>query len=770
MTRLPVVPKVAAALMAAAALLPGVASAQGADGAVDRVLVLSLPTLAPEELDSDDHPNLVGLLDRSAVATLSTRGVSRITSPGDGYATLGAGARAEGLRDVDGLTFGVEEPFAGEPAGTVFGRRTGVDPGDGIVSLGFPAVARHNQGLRFDAEVGALGAALDGAGVSRAVIGNADLGAEGADEVDVRYGRQAAMAMVDSGGRVAEGRIGADLLTDDPNAPYGVRLDVGAVGRTFLDAWRPQSVVLVEASDLARSDAYRELASASQEIELRAAALAATDELVGRLLASVDPTRDAVVVVGPYHQDGRVHLTLGALAAPGVEPGLLRTASTRRSGYVTLVDVAPTVLDLLGVELPSAMEGRPFERGDAGGDAAARRTLLADIDAAAQFRDKRVPPATVVFILLHVVLWILAVVALATDRRWLSWAVALGALGVLGFLPATYLAGLLPFERWGGGAFWLFVLGGGVVIGALATALGRGGPLDPLLLALAAVAGLLVVDVVVGAPLQVNSVYGYSPTVAGRFAGLGNLAFAQLASASILLAGLVAQRIGGRRGAWTGIAILAVALVVDGAPWWGSDVGGVLTLVAAAGLTSILLLGLRVRARTVVLLGGASVAAALVAGAVDMARPAESRTHLGRLIERIGDEGWSAFQTVVLRKLEANLEVLTSSIWTLMVPVAFAFVAYLVWRAPSYLRPVREERGLRAALAGFAVAATLGFALNDSGIAVPGVMLGVVNASLVYLVVRAGTPPDDEEAAPPEVVDGSGRRAAERVQSPQVRQ
>jgi hypothetical protein len=35
-----------------------------------------------------------------------------------------------------------------------------------------------------------------------------------------------------------------------------------------------------------------------------------------------------------------------------------------------------------------------------------------------------------------------------------------------------------------------------------------------------------------------------------------------------------------------------------------------------------------------------------------------------------------------------------------------------------------------------AVVGFLGFAFNDSGIAVPGVMLGVINASLVYLTVR----------------------------------
>ena len=66
---------------------------------------------------------------------------------------------------------------------------------------------------------------------------------------------------------------------------------------------------------------------------------------------------------------------------------------------------------------------------------------------------------------------------------------------------------------------------------------------DPLLLALGAVLGLLVVDVVLGATLQLNTVFGYSPTVAGRFAGLGNLAFAQLAGSALLLAGVVAGRI-----------------------------------------------------------------------------------------------------------------------------------------------------------------------------------------------------------------------------------
>ncbi len=224
----------------------------------------------------------------------------------------------------------------------------------------------------------------------------------------------------------------------------------------------------------------------------------------------------------------------------------------------------------------------------------------------------------------------------------------------------------------------------------------------------------------------------------GRFAGYGNLAFALVASAAILLAALVAHRVGGRRGAWTAIGLLFITLVLVGMPMWGSDVGGVLTLVPTIGVMAMLLLGWKVGPRAVVGWGLAALATVGVFGVLDLARPPEQRTHLGRLFERVGDDGWDAFETVVLRKLMGNLSVFSQSVWILMVPLVFVFLAVVVWRAPGRLREIRLEiPELRAALVGLMIAGALGFALNDSGIAVPGLMLGVINGSLVFLVVRA---------------------------------
>lgn len=730
----------------------GVAGAVGPAGAatssdpVDRVLVISVPTLSWEEVDAARVPHLNALLDESAVADLSTRSVVRRTNPGDGYTTLGAGTRARGARGADGLAFDVGESFSGYPVEEVFGRRTGETVTEGVVNLGLPQIVAENEKLPYDAEVGALGDALEAAGASRAVIGNAD-GSE--QELDVEFGRAVAGGVMDSRGVVPAGSVGADLLMPDPDAPFGRRLDPQMVQSTFDDVWRDGAVVLVEASDLVRADAYHGRVTTAQRARLRADALRSTDEMVGALLERVDPARDAVLVVGPFHASTGTHLTIAGLRAPDVEPGLLRSAVTRRVGFVTLADVAPTILDLVDIPRPDSMEGRPFERAARGGSAADRRAFLVESNDGALFRDRLVAAVSTFFVLSQLALWVLAVVAFRRHRPRLQRLVEIAALSVLAFLPASFLAGLFAFHRLGTTPYWLFLVSVAAGLGVGCSQLRRlGSVVDPLIGVLGLVVGILAVDIVLGAPLQLNTTFGYTPTIAGRFAGLGNLAFAQLAAASLILAGLLAWRIGGRRGAWAGVGVLAVAVVIDGSPWWGSDVGGVLSFVPGAGITAMALLGLRIRFRSVVLwvIGGTLTMVAL--GFVDLARPEERRTHLGRLFERIGNEGFGAFATVVLRKLSANVSVLTSSQWILMVPVVFAFILYLIWKAPGRLHRIQELIPQeRASLYGFTVVAVLGFALNDSGIAIPGVMLGVLNASLVYLVLATDDLPDPARSA-----------------------
>jgi hypothetical protein len=755
MRRLPLVAIAGVAVLTASAIGSVLASSAQAATMPEharRVLVLSLPSVSWEDLDLAQLPNLRHVLEQSAVADLTVRGAARHPTLGDGYVTIGAGTRSVSRAVEGGQCFQADEQFQGGPARDALALRTGGDTStlgaNAVVCLAQPAVISRNSHLLYDSQPGALGDALASNGVHRAVIGNADDAEPPHDDL---WQRSVGLALAGRDGVVPDGAVGADLLVRDSAAPFGLRNDPGRVLAAFDRAWRGRTVVLVEASDLARFDEYHSLMSPAARAPLEQRLLGRFDSLVGQMLRRVDPRQDSVLVVGTSERSGANRLTVAALRGPGVKPGLAESDFTQRAGTAAMVDIGPTILAQLGIDAPARMEGRPLHFASTGGNFDARLSWLTDTNQRAQFRDKMISGVTTWFIVLEIILTICAVIAFVRLGRRSLIAIELAALTLLGFLPATYLAGLFPFNRWGSVPYWLFLFGVGLALALVAWFTTDRFGVATLIVALSVVVGVIMLDVMTGAHLQFNTVFGYSPTVGGRYAGLGNLGYSQLAAAAVLLAGLLAFRIGGRRGAWLAITLLALAVVVDGAPFFGSDVGGVLSMVPAYLVAGALLLGWRLRWRLIALYGGITLAVLAVFAAIDVTRPKDKETHLGRLINSgNGNGGFHHVSIVIQRKLAENIGVFKGSTWTLMLPVVLAGIAYLVYRAPGRLRGIRDRiPPLTAALVGFALVAFLGFALNDSGIAIPGVMLGILTPVIIVITIRG----ERDRLAKPELDD-----------------
>ena len=714
---------------------PSTARAQTDDA--ERVIVVSLPGLRWADLEGRDLPTFERLLRASAVAQLSVRTLGPTTSAAEGYATIGAGNRAGAPGRVGGLALDATQPFENGSAREAFARRCGCrTAGAAVVHLDMAQVRAYNDQLLYGSAAGLLGHALHRAGLTTAVIANADTAVEPDDE---ERHREAALAVSDLRGRVDAGTVGADLVHEDPTAPFGLRLALEAVDLPDAD------VTLVEASDLARLEQLRPLATEEAVEAAHGRVLTWTDQLLERVLSQVDLERDLVVLVAPTSPTSlasskpQAELTVAAVAGPGFEPGKARSATTRRSGYVTLPDIAPTILDAFGIDAPDEMTGTPITSGSGDAPTAATIASLADDNELTVFRDKATGPVSVAFIVFQVLVYFGAIAALWRFPRWRSVLRPL-ALVTLAQPSLVFLSKLVGYDELGIVGYTLVLFTGGAVLAALAEVGGRLARTSPPLLLIGFLLLILLVDVLVGAPLQIDTVFGYSPTVAGRFSGYGNLAFGMVAACALLLAtGLWAwkQRLG------PPLVLLLAVVVIDGFPAWGADVGGVLALVPATIVVGLLLSGRTVDWRksasmaavTVVVLGGFA--------AADLLRPEDSRTHLGRLAERlVGGEG--GFGTVVQRKLQTNLSILTSSVWTWLIPVAVVFLAFLLWRRAGWLRRLEAEApGLQAGLVGLLVAGGLGFALNDSGVAVPAVMLAIVLPYLTYLVLSAG-----DEAVP----------------------
>jgi len=630
------------------------------------------------------------------------------TTLSSAFTTMGAGARADGDGEV-------KAPLrAGPPV-----RR----------DLRIPQIEELKRLARaagYGAHPGALGEALSGHGPV-AAVGNGDLFFSSPTSPPKRYQRWVALAALDEAGVIDRAALGIAVLAD-PAAPGGVRtnpLDVAQAVEEVLI--HPCATAIIDHGDLMRAEVggggRADVAGGGRGQALRAA-----DDLLGVVRNLLDEERDLLLIVTPTSPSAAPspHLGVAVAVGPGFPPGgWLSSASTQMPGMVTLVDVAPTVLATRGIERPISMLGRTFQPEEGISD---RLDAAAALDRESVFAYESQPALVSWFIVAQVLVYAAAAWSLRHRRkpgRRAARALEAGVLAAALFPLATYLA--TPLDA--------HALGMAGMVGALAaidiTVVGillvlPLTPLDRLLVGGLTFLALIAGDLALGGSLQLNALFGNYPLVGGRFAGLGNTGFALFAAAALVCGGLIVQR--GKPSTepakWGGLgaaaALFAAAVVVDGAPQLGADVGGVVALAPAAGLTYVLLTGRRPGPRVIAAIVAGSVAVLALFAWTDLARPEGERTHLGRLLEAVGERGAEPVIDAVARKLASNLEIFRLSPWSWVAPIVIAAVALIVlrWQELSELMP-----SLRAALLGALVLGALGAAVNDSGIVVPALVL-----------------------------------------------
>ena len=228
----------------------------------------------------------------------------------------------------------------------------------------------------------------------------------------------------------------------------------------------------------------------------------------------------------------------------------------------------------------------------------------------------------------------------------------------------------------------------GVPAPALPSPPRNGASLTALLVA-AAIPLAWLLDAAAGAPLAFNNPLGMNAVVAGRFYGVSNTAFALVAGALVVvIAGAWAALGGGRRSALLVTALLGgAALLVDGAPQLGADVGGALTLVPTLAFLAAGLAGLRLSWRRWLAIGAATVLVVGGFAVVDLLRPGEP-THLGRFAHQVADGSAAG---VLGRKAYALVgPFVTKPIMAVALACAAVIVAAALWWGRRQVRAWRN--------------------------------------------------------------------------------
>ena len=512
-------------------------------------------------------------------------------------------------------------------------------------------------------------------------------------------------------------------------------------------------------------------------------------------------------------------LPAGTTSTRGTSDGLVIGTSTHRPGLAQLTDLTPTLTTALTGRSDPAFDGQSLGLPTGGGTSVPPNTAAPDDSRIARLADdalharasqRTVIPAGALLMGSAVALLVWAAVALRdprADRRPARRRRAAGTATFLSALPtALLLVNAVPWwragAREGAPSAWsqAAALTGATVIAACVTGLAAGTttlvrrrrhlrsvisssaseasasplPLRPSpspvgltsLLVTATIPLAWLVDAATGAHLAFNNPLGMNAVVAGRFYGVSNTAFALMAGALVVVIAGTWEHLGrGRRTALVATCLLGgAALVVDGAPQLGADVGGALTLVPTLAFLGAGLAGMRLSWRRWLAIGGATLLVVGGFAVVDLLRPG-GPTHLGRFARQVADGsalgvlGRKAYALVgpfitkptATAGLACALALLAAALWWLRHQVRdwHAGTSPYAWVAPSV-------RWVTVALRSLGVLTLMSVLVNDSGVTMAGFILAAAAPALMALLLAPAQIETDTALRPTDASPDAG--------------
>lgn len=733
----------------------GAAPAAPAPAKYEMVVLVAMDGVSVDELAGWKLPVYRELFNQGAVALLNNRTAEAPIRESNAV-TISAGARAYGYelaRDPRGggnslLAYAGMGANADEWVDGVLGvdllkRNTGAGASmQAVVHPGIAGLNRINETLRYRVSPGLLGEALLKAGVQTGAYGNADRGKE--------RDRSVSLIAMNTAGWADFGDVGEGSTLSAPDRPFGMRANYPFFLSALGSLPTGKYFVVIDAGDGARLEAAKPYLKPERYAALKQQAAQECGAFVQALHRELDQRayRYRIILLNAAPSSDALNrgdqLSPVVMLGSDIVGGMLQSPSTRRPGLVLNTDLTAGVLSFYNAKPPAGLRGNPPVV--IPGIGSFSRLVAMNRQMVATYMARGPVIKGYIFVLAISLLTTLAMVlvgARVKRIRALAWTPLLRPLltavmlGPLVFLVAAalHISSTLPAA--------LFVT---AVSLAAAVALHRWVRDLRLIFGVIGVTALvLCIDVLAGVPLLRQSLYSYDPIAGIRFYGLGNESAGALIGTSLL--GVFALLDYFKAPRWwlipAGVFFLGL-VVLDGAPMWGADFGGILAGLAGYGIALLKARGSITRR----LLVAASVGALIIFGALvvyNITLPPDSQSHFGRAIAQAREYGPGSLFDTAVRKWSMNLYLMQSSWWAFALASLLTVVIVVFFRPAGILRrTLRTHPLLNAAFVGNLAAMLVALCTNDSGVVMAAVGILYLAAPLLLLIQAER----DKELAP----------------------
>ncbi|NLA83453.1 MAG: hypothetical protein GX854_02740 [Clostridiales bacterium] len=696
-----------------------------------KVFLISIDRIGLSHLHNENVPNLRKAMDMGGVALMTTNtGGSR--SQRDAYLTMGAGTKVAAATKSP-LSIHTDEIYQGYQGWELYRQITGkMPPQDAIVNLGFAQSVRNNINKSYTVTIGALGKALREAGIIPAVIGNSDT-----VEEKKRY---MVSFLMDENGIVPKGAVHSGTYTADKSRPFGIRTDYGSIMEYIETLWDFTDVFAIELGDTSRAEDFSYLAADTINLVNKKLALHEADAFIGELMSKLDFNRDMLIIasflgsVKDLSENNRLAPVI--ILGPGYSNSLLTSASTRRPGIITNLDIGATLLDFYGAsKLVGQLGNRIFSSG--------ARFNIEDFykynKRLIEVNNHRTPLLRSYAAIL-VIMLVISLLCIFYFRKLLSYAAFFIQFQMA--VPVAYL--LLPLFHRSSLVenlifSWLLALVITIIISA-----GRWGEIVKVWLYSMITVLLLIIDQITGAHLISCSPLGYDLINGSRYYGIGNEYMGILVGAFCLGIGsffqiCVKKRI--RIRIWQPILLFFPPLMILSHPRIGANVGG--TIAAIFGFASFILLLYRksIKLTHFFFTGIITIVFLTVIFLFDYIGGVDTQSHMGQTVNLIMKNGSIELLLIVKRKIEMNIRLIRYTVWTRVFLLSLLTMVLLLFRPAGIFKHLAKEypyfiKGITSGMIG-CIAALLA---NDSGIVAAGTCMIFLAPPILIMII--GNLPD----------------------------
>ncbi|RJQ54394.1 MAG: hypothetical protein C4521_06045 [Actinobacteria bacterium] len=719
-------------------ITPGTAAGQAKRHPEGQVVIVLLSNLSVAEVRTGPTPFLRELGRDSSVGLVNTIGVGRAAIDRSAV-TIGAGARAQMGPDVD-PPMNVREPYEGGEAWAAYRRRAGRSArGYQVADIGYPGLYRDNSLLPYHMTPGAVGEAVEAAGGRSAVFGNADVSLDRRDRASLH--REGVYVAMNAKGLVHYGDVGRATVRRDRNAPFGLATEESALVEGYARVRDKAHLVVLDFGDLTRAELFRPFVSSKVAGRQRRVALAAADRFVRRLVPLLRPDATLMIVspVGP--EDGGANsLNPIVVRGPSFGGGLLTSPVTHRPGLVNATDIAPTVLETLGLEPSQEFLGARM-RSVEGGSLARRLEHLQALHSRTSTEVTLRTPVMSAFTVLIVLIF--AGVTAVLFMPSLASRVAVASRWLLLAVVSTPLAAYLMWLLWPPAAHPLVLIltfvALALLIPTIALLASHGGIGAVVKVCLATIVFISVDQLFASGRLCMSTFFGYSPIHAARYYGLGNEGWAILVGALLVATSLLLDRESLSPAAfrWGVPLVFGSAVFMVAFPTLGANIGAIPGITAGLAAGYIQMRAGKIGVKQVAVIAGVIVLVFAAFTLYDAARPPEAATHIGRSARLItGENGRAELFLLLYRKAHSNIKVMAKMQWSYVLLLILAVLAMLrVKPRGLFAETLRRRPGIAAATTGGLVGGAVGFLTEDSGVVIPALIMMFVGAAILFAMV-----------------------------------